>query len=249
MRPFGCRAAASPKSSPPKFAVAMPAVPYVASSPPAAVSRAALTSPVSGPEKPARMILPLGSDHGHGAAQGAPREGQLAVARERRVERSVGVQPSDGDAEVAVAREQDLPVGLQRRAEHALVLPAEADPLLAAGAERRVQEPVALQARDAERGARPAEARDEDPAVGLHEHRGRSVGAAEVDRLLPVAGEARVEVAGGHGSEVFVVAAVPVVVLEAEEQVRVLDIGVERIGVRFDHVRVVGGVRRLVLAP
>ena len=37
----------------------------------------------------------------------------------------------------------------------------------------------------------------EDLAVGLHQHIGRLVGAAVVDRLLAVTVEARVEVAGG----------------------------------------------------
>ena len=94
--------------------------------------------------------------------------------------------------------QHDLAVRLERRPERALVVAAEADHALPARAERGVEVAVGAQAGDAEPARRGAEAGDHDPPVGLHEHRLRLVVATEADPLLPVAGEARVEVTRGH---------------------------------------------------
>ena len=55
------RAAAKPKSSPPKSIAVRPAVPNAVSGAPSAFTRATWTFPPSGPEKPASTSLPFGS--------------------------------------------------------------------------------------------------------------------------------------------------------------------------------------------
>jgi hypothetical protein len=82
IRPLAWRAIASPESSPPKSAVAMPPVPNVESSAPFAFRRASCTFPVSGPEKPATRSLPFGSTSTPSARPIGPHENVLRPSPE-----------------------------------------------------------------------------------------------------------------------------------------------------------------------
>ena len=198
IRPSAWRASASPKSSPPKSIVAMPPVANVGSSAPLGLQPRDLDVPALGAGEAADQELAVGRHHhGRGAADRAPADEPAAVAVEGGVQRAVGLQAHDGDLQARVSGEDDLAVGLQRRPVDGLVVGAEVDDALAARAEGGVERPVGgAQAHDAEGARRAAAPGGDDPPVGLHEHDPRLVGAAEVDRLLPAAAEARIEVTG-----------------------------------------------------
>ena len=155
-----------------------------------------LDVPALGAREAADQELAVGGHHhGRGAADRSPADHLPAVAVEGGVQRAVGLQPHHGDLQARVSGEDDLPVGLQRRSVDGLVVGAEVDDALAARAEGGVERAVGgPQAHDAEGARRAATPGGDDAPVGLHEHDARLVGAAEVDRLLPAAAEARIEV-------------------------------------------------------
>ena len=196
MRPSAWRAIASPKSSPPKSTVAMPPVRERRVQRAVGLQARDLDVPALGAREAAEQDLAVRRhDHGGSAADRAPAEGLPAVAVEGRVERAVGLQAHDGDLQARISGEHDLAVGLQGRAVDGLVVGAEVDHALAARAEGGIERAVGgAQAHDAEGARRAAAARGDHPPVGLHEHGLRRIGAAEVDRLLPAAAEARIEV-------------------------------------------------------
>ena len=122
----------------------------------------------------------------------------LAVAGEALVEGAVRVVAGEGEAFVACAADHDdLAVGLNRHPRRSGAAP-EAGVLLAVAGEARVERAVGLVTGEGEGASRPAAPDHDDFAVGREGHRRRIVDAApKVGRLHAVAGEGRVEVAGG----------------------------------------------------
>jgi hypothetical protein len=131
-------------------------------------------------------------------APGAQLKVFFAVARERGVQRAVRVQARDGGPHARASREHDLAIGLQRRAEGGLTeaVAAEADHPLPARPERGVEHAVAAQPRHTKAVRGRATPGDDDPPVRLYQHDVRRVDTAEIDRLFPVAGKARIEITG-----------------------------------------------------
>ena len=146
---------------------------------------------------PATTIRPFGASATALPNVAAPKSTvALPPAPNAGVERSVGVQARDGDvlAVLRVAGDDDLAVRLARRAAERVGERAEGDRRRAAAAEARVERAVGLQARDGHRRAPARVARDDDVAVGLHEHGVDAAAAGQ--RHAPVAAEVRVEHAG-----------------------------------------------------
>ena len=157
--------------------------------------------------------LPVGLDRDVAGAVVVLREvrDDLAVAAERGVEGAVVVEASHAEAagvlaaEAGVARDDDLPVGLDRHAAGAVAAArasvGELDGRHAAGPERGVDAPVGLVPDDVDpvpARLRPGVAGDDDLPVGLDRHGvGRVVPDADAGRHLAVAVEGGIERAVG----------------------------------------------------
>ncbi len=196
IRPFACRAIALPNSVPPRSTVAIPPVPNVVSSAPFAFSRAAWMFPPSGPENPPSRSLPLDSTITPVARLTAPQLNSFLPSAEnvvssvplafRRViatcctceSPTTTILPS-GCSAAANDRSSSPPKSILRLPREPNVVSS--SPLLRSRATQNTVEAPPLPA-------------SEDPPVRLHEHGLDLIGAAEVDRLLPVAGEARIEI-------------------------------------------------------
>ena len=199
MRPLAWRASAVPKSSPPKSTAALPPVPNVVSSAPLGFSRATWTLPPSGPEKPPTRSLPLGSTSTAVARPIGPQLNSTFPSPEN----EVSSEPFGFSRATATRKSESptstiLPSGCSAAPNAPSSSPPKGTVRLPPVPNVVSRLPLARSRATQNRRAAVPSAGDHDPPVRLHQHRLRFVVAAEVDPLLAVAGEARIEVTRGH---------------------------------------------------